>query len=156
MKFLFSELERNAIMMAQNKEWLYKIQERQRQEMLKKIDVAIKYLRSAGIKVTKKNISEEAEISYNTLQQDYIKKALMTYYEFNPELLNPNNLVKENEGLMKKITIIEKELKVEKGKNKRQKLEIAALKGDLAEQQEKYEHLLGEYQIQVGKKIIPF
>lgn len=116
---------------------------------------AILEMRANKITITKKALAEELGVSVRTLYADYIAEFLQNFPEFNPSVQSvvPSReleLIKnENAGLKEK-------MKTLAAKNRSLKLELIAVKQKLNESEAKYEHLLGQYQIEVGNKIIHF
>jgi isopropylmalate/homocitrate/citramalate synthase len=131
---------------------LYK--QSQREETLHRIDDAIKYLRDKGLEITKKNIASELGMHYNALKKTYITYHLMRYSEFNPEIQAPKTVT--NEELEKEAACLRNNLKKAKLTIKNKSAEITKLGLKNKELADKYQRLLGRYQIDTGKKIIPF
>ncbi len=131
------------------------IQEQQRQETRIRIDEAIQSMRKQKVTITITTLAEELGVSRQSLYAEYIQRFLKNYREFNSSLFDiptpevfselENNLSESRNGL-----------KAEKKKTKELKLEIAVLKQKLQEAEERYEYLLGQYQKDVGDKIIHF
>ncbi|MBK5246595.1 MAG: hypothetical protein JJE49_04905 [Peptostreptococcaceae bacterium] len=126
----------------------------QREETLRRIDEAIIYLRNKGLEITKKNIASELGIHYNTLKSEYIKYHLLRYPEFNPDIQTP--VFVTNEDLEKEAAILHNKLIKTKLANKNLSVENTRLRLENRKLDNEYQCLLGRYQIDVGKKIIPF
>ncbi len=129
------------------------IQEQQRQEMRTRIEDAIQSLRAQKNTITITTLAEELGVSRQSLYAEYIQRILKTYREFNPSLPEtpPPEVISD---LEKTLSAVRSELKEEKKKTKALRLEITVLKQRLQEANEQYEYLLGQYQIDVGNKII--
>lgn len=126
----------------------------QREETLRRIDEAIIYLRAKGLEITKKNIASELGMHYNTLKKQYITNHLLRYPEFNPDIQVPMSVT--NEDLEKEVACVRIKLIKAKLANKNLSADNTRLRLENKELANKYQRLLGRYQIDVGKKIIPF
>ena len=130
-------------------------QKMQRKNTLDQIDKAVLFLRENGLPVTKKAIAEEVGMAYNSIKAEYVRIHLLKYPEFNPEI--QGGIVSHGTDETKREIL---SLKEALNKENRSKKIIVAenikLKAELKELMLKYQRLLGEYQIQVGNKIVPF
>lgn len=125
-------------------------------DTLRRIDDAIVYLRSKGVKVTKANIASEIGIHRNTMLLDYVRIHLLQYPEFNPKIEIQEPKVIPTEEYEQKIALLEEKL----AKTQKAKDNIASkyvrLQLENKKISDKYQRLLGRYQTEVSKKIIPF
>ena len=124
----------------------------QRENMEKAIDDAICYLRGAGLPVTKKAIADELGCHKNTLQQSYIREILLRYKEFQ----HSGKDQKDISQLEQRIQQLEKMLSNSRNYNMRLVSENEKLRQERNQYEDKYRHLLGEYQTVVGKKRIGY
>ena len=85
----------------------------------------------------------------------YIKEFLQNFVEFNPNLENvaPSQ---EIECLKNEAVAYQAKIKDLTAKNKQLKRDLALTKQQLKDAQKQYEYLLGQYQVEVGNKIIHF
>ena len=120
-----------------------------------RIDEAIQSMRAERITITITSLAEETGLSRRTLYADYVQSFLKNYREFNPAI--------SKEPAPERVAELENNLKACKDTLKKRekdirelKLENAVLKQRLHEADERYEHLLGQYQVEVGNKIIHF
>ena len=130
-------------------------QEQNKNKTRARIDEAIQSMRAERITITITSLAEETGLSRRTLYADYVQSFLKNYREFNPAIAEgpapervaelENNLKACKDALKKR----EKDIK-------ELKLENVVLKQRLHEADERYEHLLGQYQVDVGNKIIHF
>lgn len=125
-------------------------------DTLRRIDDAIVYLRSKGVNVTKTNIASEIGMHRNTMHLDYVRIHLLQYPEFNPNIEIQEPKVIPTEEYELKIALLEEKL----FKTQRTKENFASknvrLRLENKEILDKYKRLLGRYQIEVSKKVIPF
>ena len=136
-------------------EGLKLFQERQRSEMRTRIDEAIKIMRVNKTTITLSSLAEELGVSRRSLYADYIQCFLKNYREFNQSLPDIPDIETISE-LEKNLLAARSELKEEKKKTKALRLEITVLKQQLQDANKQYEYLLGQYQVDVGNKIIHF
>lgn len=135
----------------EKKEALY---EQKRESMRFSIESAIVRLRNAGIRVTKKSIADEIGCHENTLKQPYIKEFLSSFDEFQPHSKEAPPMTLEQALL--RITKLENALTHSKNRNQLLIAEQTRLRIERDEYENKYRHLLGEYQIKVGKKKVGY
>ena len=115
------------------------------------IDEAIAHLRELGVPITKKAISEESGIHQNTLSKAHVREYLLKYPEFSST--HSVSLEEENVQLKKRIKSLEDLLSHSRNYNARLIQEKDAIRKERDEYEYKYRRLLGQYQINVGKKI---
>ena len=130
-------------------------QDQQRDEMRTRIDEAIRSMRAQRITITLSTLAEEIGVSRRALYAEYVQSFLKNYPEFNPILTSGPTLEMVSE-LENNLLATKNDLKIEKKKNKELRQENTILKQKIAETEEKYEFLLGRYQVDVGNKIIQF
>ena len=130
-------------------------QDRIKDETRSRIDDAIHSMRAERVPITITALSEETGLSRRTLYAGYVQSFLKNYREFNPNI--------SDEPTSEKVSALENELAACKGSIKKKdkeikelKLEISVLKQKLYESDERYNYLLGRYQVDVGNKIIHF
>lgn len=89
------------------------------------------------------------------MNADYIKEFLQSFVEFNPDLENvvPSQ---EIEYLKNEAAALRAKIKDLTAKNKQLKNDLALTKQQLNDIEKQYEYLLGQYQVEVGDKIIHF
>ncbi len=85
----------------------------------------------------------------------YIKEFLQSFVEFNPDLENvaPSQ---EIECLKNEVAAYQAKIKDLTVNNKQLKRDLALTNQQLKAAQKQYEYLLGQYQVEVGNKIIHF
>lgn len=129
-------------------------QQRQRDEMIKRIDEAICYLRKKELPITKKSLADEMCVHRNTLTIEYIKVYLLKYPEFNPEISKCTSTYKSelNPEINRLKTANSKQIKII-GKLKYENAQLRLKNNEL---HDNYQKLLGRYQTDVGNKIIQF
>ena len=137
-------------------ESLKKLHKEQRETLVKRIDEAIHDMRANQITINKTTLAEELGITRRALYADYIKIALMRYPEFNPALSEKTETNENIQSLLNEIASLKAENKKLSEKNRVLRLECKAVKSELKDAKERYEHLLGKYQIEVGAKIVHF
>ena len=124
------------------------MRERTSQDVLEAID----YLEKHGIKITYKALSEHVGCHINTIKQPYIREIIH-------ERLNVSkkpDLKAENRALKERIHKVEDRLAHSLHHNARLQEEKENLKKRADEYEYKYRKLLGQYQIDVGKKMSTF
>lgn len=126
----------------------------QRDETLHRIDEAVIYLRNNGLPVTKKSIADELGIHYNSMKKKYITFYLLRYPEFNPDIQVQEKIT--NDQLEAELVSIRNILSKTKQANKNLSTENVKLRLEKKEILEKHQRLLGRYQAEVGRKIVPF
>ena len=131
------------------------MQEQQRQEMRVRIEEAIQSMRAERTTITSTTLAEELGVSRQSLYAEYIQRFLKNYREFNQSLPDVPDIETISE-LEKNLLAARSELKEEKKKTKALRLEITVLKQQLQDANKQYEYLLGQYQVDVGNKIIHF
>lgn len=131
------------------------MQEQQRQEMRVRIEEAIQSMRAERTTITITTLAEELGVSRQSLYAEYIQRFLKNYREFNQSLPDIPDIETISE-LEKNLLAARSELKEEKKKTKALRLEITVLKQQLQDANKQYEYLLGQYQVDVGNKIIHF
>ena len=131
------------------------MQEQQRQEMRVRIEEAIQSMRAEKTTITITTLAEELGVSRQSLYAEYIQRFLKNYREFNQSLPDILDIETISE-LEKNLLAARSELKEEKKKTKALRLEITVLKQQLQDANKQYEYLLGQYQVDVGNKIIHF
>lgn len=136
-------------------EWAKKLKQQQRDDMRAQIKEAILYMRANRITITKTSLAEEIGVSRQALNSEYVKEYLCNFDEFNPDL---QVVVSSHEfdSLKNENSALKAEKKGLKQTIKQLKNELASTKQQLKESNEKYEYLLGRYQVDVGDKIIHF
>ncbi len=137
-------------------ESLKKLHKEQRETLVKRIDEAIHDMRANQITINKTTLAEELGITRRALYADHIKIALMRYPEFNPALSEKTETNENIQSLLNEIASLKAENKKLSEKNRVLRLECKAVKSELKDAKERYEHLLGKYQIDVGAKIVHF
>lgn len=131
------------------------MQEQQRQEMRVRIEEAIQSMRAEKTTITITTLAEELGVSRQSLYAEYIQRFLKNYREFNQSLPDIPDIETISE-LEKNLLVARSKLKEEKKKTKALRLEITVLKQQLQDANKQYEYLLGQYQVDVGNKIIHF
>lgn len=131
------------------------MQEQQRQEMRVRIEEAIQSMRAERTTITITTLAEELGVSRQSLYAEYIQRFLKNYREFNQSLPDIPDIETISE-LEKNLLAARSKLKEEKKKTKALRLEITVLKQQLQDANKQYEYLLGQYQVDVGNKIIHF
>ena len=131
------------------------MQEQQRQEMRIRIEEAIQSMRAERTSITITTLAEELGVSRQSLYAEFIQRFLKNYREFNQSLPDIPDIETISE-LEKNLLAARSELKEEKKKTKALRLEITVLKQQLQDANKQYEYLLGQYQVDVGNKIIHF
>ena len=131
------------------------MQEQQRQEMRVRIEEAIQSMRAERTTITITTLAEELGVSRQSLYAEYIQGFLKNYREFNQSLPDIPDIETISE-LEKNLLVVRSKLKEEKKKTKALRLEITVLKQQLQDANKQYEYLLGQYQVNVGNKIIHF
>jgi len=104
--------------------------------------------------VTKVSIADEIGVHRNTMGLEYIKIHLLAYPEFNPNI--EKSRVETNEEYESVIAALTAKLENAKKSNKKLVYENSKLQLSNRELDYKYKRLLGCYQTEIGKKIIPF
>jgi len=127
-------------------------QERQRQDMLENIDEAIQRLREQGIRITKRSLAAELGCHENSLRAPYVKAFLANYREFQPKDETPITKNMTLEEALKRISYLEGELEHSRHNNRVLKEDNSKLRIERDNFELKYRKLLGQYQIDVGKK----
>lgn len=112
-------------------------------------------MRAERTTITITTLAEELGVSRQYLYAEYIQRFLKNYREFNQSLPDIPDIETISE-LEKNLLAARSELKEEKKKTKALRLEIAVLKQQLQDANKQYEYLLGQYQVDVGNKIIHF
>lgn len=131
------------------------LQEQKRHEMRTRIDEAIQTMRVQKTTITVTTLAEELGVSRRALYAEYVQAHLKNYREFNPNLSEePSSEVFLE--LKNTVSSLNGKIKEANRKNKELKLENSVLKEKLKEANERYEYLLGQYQVEVGNKIIHF
>ena len=128
---------------------------KQREEMRARIASEISEMRSQQITITKTSLAEALGVSRQALNAPYIKEILLNFIEFNPSLKveNPSEALESAEN---EIAELKARLKATAKENKSFKTEIKLLRLQLNESEDRYQHLLGRYQMDIGNKIIHF
>ena len=134
---------------------LRRYQEQIKDETRARIDEAIQSMRAERITITVTSLAEETGLSRRTLYADYVQSYLKNFREFNPAISDEPNPERITE-LENNLKACKDALKKREKDNRELKLENAVLKQRLHEADERYEHLLGQYQVDVGNKIIHF
>lgn len=128
--------------------------EQKRENMRSSIESAIERLRNAGIRVTKKSIADEIGCHENTLKQPYIREFLSSFDEFQPHSKEDPPITLEQALL--RISKLENALIHSKNRNQFLIAEQTRIRIERDEYENKYRHLLGKYQTEVGKKRVGF
>ena len=125
------------------------------EKMKSRIVEAILYMRENHITITKTSLAEELQTSRQALNAPYLKEYLNSFPEFNPDLqmIVPT---REMDILKNDNDVLRAKIKAVTQKNRQLKNELSAAKQEAKEAREKYEYLLGQYQVEVGNKIIHF
>ncbi|MBQ6317565.1 MAG: hypothetical protein IJI13_08570 [Oscillospiraceae bacterium] len=112
-------------------------------------------MRANKVTITKTSLAEELGMSKQAMNADYIKEFLQSFVEFNPNLENvaPSQ---EIEYLKNEAATLRAKIKDLTAKNKQLKNDLALTKQQLNDIEKQYEYLLGQYQVEVGDKIIHF
>lgn len=128
--------------------------EKKRNDTKYKIEEAINFLRAKNLSVTRTSIAEETGIHYNTLKQPYIRDFLHQYSEFKSDI--EETTVLSLAEAITQINDLQEKLQRIKQTNRNLISENTIIKSKYRELNEKYQHLLGRYQLDTGRKIIPF
>ena len=131
-------------------------QEKQRKNTCEKIHQAVLYLRSVGMKVTRKAIANEVGISSSAMRAQYIKDYLLRYVEFNPALAEDENDKGSKEKYERDIKILNDEISNLKYRVKQLKADNTEIRGKYNELVLKYKRVLGTYQLDHKNDITPF
>ena len=107
------------------------------------------------ITITKTSLAEELPTSRQALNALYLKEYLNSFPEFNPDLqtIVPT---REMDILRNDNDVLRAKIKAVTQKNRQLKNELSAAKQEAKVARDKYEYLLGQYQVEVGNKIIHF
>lgn len=131
-------------------------QKQQIANTLARIDEAIVYLREKQLPISKVSVANEACLSLRVMHKPHVREHLSQYPEFNPTLteaqLSDNDIRKYEE----KISNLNAKLKKAQEHKKLLAENNAELKKELEDLNQKYQRLLGKYQVQFGEKIVPF
>lgn len=136
-----------------NQNHFEQFQEEKRKEMQENVEVAIFHLRELGISVTKRSIAQEVGCHENSLRKPYMKAFLSTFKEFQPKKKKIIDQSMTLEEAMKRIAFLEDALEHTRHNNRTLKEDSTQLRKERDDYEEKYRKLLGQYQIDVGKKI---
>ncbi|MDL2219583.1 hypothetical protein LJC04_04545 [Ruminococcaceae bacterium OttesenSCG-928-O06] len=135
-------------------------QQSSRDETIEKIKEAVECLRENMVPITKKSISDEAEISYRVMFKPHVEAYLYTLPEFNPSLVEFSELhakkIAEAEVTKLQNKIIKHEKTISFLSQKRIYLENENkhLKEELNILKDKYGRLLGKYQTEISSNLI--
>ena len=121
--------------------------------MLKNLEESIQRLREQGIRITKRSLAAELGCHENSLRAPYVKAFLANYKEFQPKNKDPLSKNMTLEEAMKRISSLEDELVHSRHNNRVLKEDNSRLRAERDNFELKYRTLLGQYQIDVGKKI---
>ena len=130
-------------------------QEKQREEMCNSINDAIMRLRELGLRVTKRAIADEVGCHENTLRLPYVQAFLSNYEEFQPKQQTSAANLTLDEAL-NRISRLEESLEHSRNQNKALKTDNARLRKERDDWKDKYERLLGRFQIEIGKMKVNF
>ena len=136
-------------------EWVKKHNQQRRIEMKAQIKEAILYMRANKITITKSSLAEEIGVSRQALNSDYVKEYLCNFLEFNRDLQTEVSS-EAFESLKNENAALKSEKRELQGKNRQLKTKLALVEKQLGEANERYEYLLGQYQVDVGNKVIQF
>ncbi len=139
----------------ERREWAKTLKKQQRDETKKRIKEAIFDMRANKITITKTSLAEELGLTRQALNAEYIKEYLQNFVEFNPALENVSPS-REIESLKNEVDALQFKIKDLSTKNKNLKRDLALTNQQLKDAQKQYEYLLGQYQVEVGNKIIHF
>jgi len=129
--------------------------EQKKLETLQQLEEAILYFRKNNLPINRKTLASECGFSRTVMYKPHVKEFLLRQPEFNSALVDgPNPLQLSN--LEAEILDLKEKLKQVKTNNKLLKAEIDQLKLKLNSEEDRYQKLLGEYQLRIGDKIIPF
>ena len=139
----------------ERREWAKTLKKQQRNDTKARIKEAILDMRTNKVTITKTSLAEELGLSRQAMNADYIKEFLQSFVEFNPDLENvvPSQ---EIEYLKNEAAALRAKIKDLTAKNKQLKNDLALTKQQLNDTEKQYEYLLGQYQVEVGDKIIHF
>lgn len=139
----------------ERREWAKTLKKQQRNDTKARIKEAILDMRANKVTITKTSLAEELGLSRQAMNADYIKEYLQSFVEFNPDLENvaPSQ---EIEYLKNEAAALRAKIKDLTAKNKQLKNDLALTKQQLNDTEKQYEYLLGQYQVEVGDKIIHF
>ena len=139
----------------ERREWAKTLKKQQRNDTKARIKEAILDMRANKVTITKTSLAEELGLSRQAMNADYIKEFLQSFMEFNPDLENvaPSQ---EIEYLKNEAAALRAKIKDLTAKNKQLKNDLALTKQQLNDTEKQYEYLLGQYQVEVGDKIIHF
>ncbi|MBP3210368.1 MAG: hypothetical protein J6M64_10775 [Oscillospiraceae bacterium] len=139
----------------ERREWAKTLKKQQRNDTKARIKEAILDMRANKVTITKTSLAEELGLSRQAMNADYIKEFLQSFVEFNPDLENvaPSQ---EIEYLKNEAAALRAKIKDLTAKNKQLKNDLALTKQQLNDTEKQYEYLLGQYQVEVGDKIIHF
>ena len=139
----------------ERREWVNQLNQQRQEKMKSRILEAILYMRENNITITKTSLAEELQTSRQALNAPYLKEYLNSFPEFNPDLqmIVPTQ---EMDILRNDNDVLRAKIKAVTQKNRQLKNELSAAKQEAKEAREKYEYLLGQYQVEVGNKIIHF
>ena len=139
----------------ERREWAKTLKKQQRNDTKARIKEAILDMRANKVTITKTSLAEELGLSRQAMNADYIKEFLQSFMEFNPDLENvaPSQ---EIEYLKNEAAALRAKIKDLTAKNKQLKNDLALTKQQLKDTEKQYEYLLGQYQVEVGDKIIHF
>ena len=139
----------------ERREWAKTLKKQQRNDTKARIKEAILDMRANKVTITKTSLAEELGLSRQAMNADYIKEFLQSFVEFNPDLENvaPSQ---EIEYLKNEAAALRAKIKDLTAKNKQLKNDLALTKQQLNGIEKQYEYLLGQYQVEVGDKIIHF
>ena len=139
----------------ERREWAKTLKKQQRNDTKARIKEAILDMRANKVTITKTSLAEELGLSRQAMNADYIKEFLQSFMEFTPDLENvaPSQ---EIEYLKNEAAALRAKIKDLTAKNKQLKNDLALTKQQLNDTEKQYEYLLGQYQVEVGDKIIHF
>lgn len=137
------------------REWVKKHNQQRRIEMRAQIKEAILYMRANKITITKSSLAEEIGVSRQALNSDYVKEYLCNFSEFNRDLQTEVSS-EAFESLKNENAALKSEKRELQEKNRQLKTKLALVEKQLAEANKRYEYLLGQYQLDVGNKVIQF
>ena len=128
-------------------------QEEKRRETQENVKNAILHLRELGVCVTKRSIAEEVGCHENSLRKSYMKAFLSEFEEFQPKNGKAIAQTMTLEEAIKRVSYLMSELEHSRHNNRMLKEKNTRLKNERDDYEKKYRKLLGQYQIDVGKKI---
>lgn len=129
-------------------------QEEKRKEMKENVERAIIHLRELGIRVTKRSIAEEVGCHENSLRKPYMKDYLSQFEEFQSKTVEENTSPMSLDEALTRISYLEDQLEHSKHNNRVLRETISQIRKERDAYEYKYRKLLGQYQIDIGKKII--